>query len=77
MDGVWFRWLRAPNVSFGFMWRGGWFLELVQQDKPTLVYVNPSIDPDAFDVWQTHPNEGARWQVGRTRADNSDSGQKR
>ena len=56
---------------------GGWFLELVQQDKPTLVYVNPSIDPDAFDVWQTHPNEGARWQVGRTRADNSDSGQKR
>ena len=56
---------------------GGWFLELVQQDKPTLVYVNPSTDPDAFDVWQTHPNEGARWQVGRTRADNSDSGQKR
>jgi len=23
VDGVWFRWLRAPNVSFGFMWRGG------------------------------------------------------
>ena len=55
----------------------GKLLELVQQDKPTLVYVNPSTDPDSFDVWQTPPNEGARWQVGRTRADNSDSGQKR
>ena len=31
----------------------GKFLELVQQDKPTLVYVNPSIDPNASDVWQT------------------------
>ena len=55
----------------------GEFRELVQQDKPTLVYVNPSTDPDAFDVWQAHLNDGARWQVGRTRADNSESGQKR
>ena len=54
----------------------GKFLELVQQEKPTLVYVNPSTDPDALDMWQTPPNEGVRLWVGRTRADNRDPGQK-
>ena len=48
----------------------GKFLELVQQEKPTLVYVNPSTDPDALDMWQTPPNEGVRLWVGRARADN-------
>ena len=54
----------------------GKFLELVQQEKPTLVYVNPSTDPDVLDMWQTPPNEGVRLWVGRTRADNRDPGQK-
>ena len=34
-------------------------LELVQQERPMLVYVNPSIDPKACDIWQT-PSEGGR-----------------
>ena len=42
----------------------GKFLELVQQEKPTLVH----------DMWQTPPNEGVRLWVGRTRADNRDPG---
>ena len=46
------------------------FLELVQREKPTGVYVTPSTDPDVFDVWQTPPNDGVRLWVGRTRADN-------
>ena len=47
----------------------GKLLQLVQQDEPMLVYVNPSTDPDAFDVWQTPPDKGeGRW-VGRPRAD--------
>ena len=52
----------------------GKLLVLVQQDKPTLVYVNPSTDPDAFDVWQKPPDEGLGVWVGRPRADNRDPG---
>ena len=48
----------------------GKFLELVQQANPVMIYVNPSIDADAFDEWQTPPLEGERVPVGRTRADN-------
>ena len=47
----------------------GKLLELVQQDEPMLVYVKPSTDPDAVDVWQTPPDEGEGRLVGRPRAD--------
>ena len=49
--------------------------ELVQQAKPTLVYVNPRTDPDAFDLWQTPPDEGDGLWVGRPCEDNRDPGQ--
>ena len=43
----------------------GKFLELVQHERPTLVYVNPSTDPKAYDIWQTPPEGGIGLFVGR------------
>ena len=67
-------WVAAGPIRILRIHLEGKLLELVQQDKPMLVYVNPRTDPDAFDVWQTPPDEGeGRW-VGRPREDNRDPG---